>query len=58
VYFVEHSGIAPKGELIMPEICSIYRLFNPKEYTYYQCVEDHFERFRQVYDDGLASSLA
>jgi hypothetical protein len=33
----------------MPE--SVYRQRNPQNSPYYQCVEDHFETFEQVYDE-------
>ena len=29
----------------------IYRPRRPKNSAYYQCVEDHFEDFRQLYED-------
>jgi hypothetical protein len=29
----------------------VYRPRNPQESRYYQCIEDHFERFEQVYED-------
>jgi hypothetical protein len=38
----------------MPDISSIYRPRKPQKSQYYQCVEDHFERFEQVYDDRFA----
>jgi hypothetical protein len=38
----------------MPDISSIYRPRKPQESQYYQCIEDHFERFEQVYDDRFA----
>jgi len=38
----------------MPHISSIYRPRKPQESQYYQCVEDHFERFERVYDDRFA----
>lgn len=33
----------------MPE--SVYRQRDPQSSSYYQCVEDHFESFEQVYED-------
>ena len=36
----------------MPE--SVYQQRNPKNSRYYQCVEDHFERFERVYDELFA----
>jgi hypothetical protein len=36
-------------ENLMPE--SVYRQRNPQHSPYYQCVEDHFETFEQVYED-------
>lgn len=33
----------------MPE--PVYRQHNPQESPYYQCVEDHFEIFEQVYEE-------
>jgi hypothetical protein len=33
----------------MPE--SVYRQRNPQNSPYYQCVEDHFETFEEVYDE-------
>jgi len=33
---------------------ALYRPQKPQESQYYQCVEDHFERFEQVYDDRFA----
>jgi hypothetical protein len=33
---------------------SIYRPRKPQESQYYQCVEDHFERLEQVYDEIFA----
>ena len=38
----------------MPEISSVYRSRKPQESQYYQCVEDHFEKFEQVYDNHFA----
>jgi len=38
----------------MPEIPSVYRLEKPQESPYYQCIEDHFDRFELVYDDDFA----
>ena len=38
----------------MPESSFIYRPRKPQESQYYQCVEDHFERFEQVCDDRFA----
>ena len=38
----------------MPDISSIYRHRKPQDSQYYQCVEEHFERFEQVYDDRFA----
>ena len=35
----------------MSNISPIYRQRNPESSQYYQCVEDHFEAFEQVYDD-------
>ncbi|MBL7218168.1 MAG: transposase zinc-binding domain-containing protein [Desulfobacteraceae bacterium] len=35
----------------MPE--SVYRQRNPQNSPYYQCVEDHFETFEEVYDERL-----
>jgi hypothetical protein len=34
---------------LMPE--SVYRQRNPQNSPYYQCVEDHFETFEQVYEE-------
>ena len=33
------------------KISSTYRPRNPRESAYYRCVEDHFERFEQVYEE-------
>jgi len=38
----------------MPDISSVYRPRKPQQSLYYQCVEDHFEIFEQVYDDRFA----
>ncbi|MFH1480558.1 MAG: transposase zinc-binding domain-containing protein [Pseudomonadota bacterium] len=38
----------------MLETSSIYQPRRPQESQYYQCVEDHLERFEQVYDDLFA----
>ena len=38
----------------MPDISSTYHPRKPQESQYYQCIEDHFERFEQVYDDRFA----
>lgn len=38
----------------MPHLSQIYRRRKPQNFQYYQCVEDHFERFEQVYDDLFA----
>lgn len=35
----------------MPDISPVYQQRNPEASQYYQCVEDHFETFEQVYDD-------
>jgi len=35
----------------MPNISAIYRPRNPRESAYYRCVEDHCERFEQVYEE-------
>ena len=35
----------------MLETSSIYRPRQPQDLKYYQCIEEHFERFEQVYDD-------
>jgi hypothetical protein len=35
----------------MADISSIYRPRNPRDSAYYRCVEDHFERFEQVYEE-------
>jgi hypothetical protein len=35
----------------MPDISPVYRPRSPQTSQYYQCVEDHFETFEQVYDD-------
>jgi len=35
----------------MPNISSVYRSRNPRESAYYRCVEDHFERFEQAYEE-------
>jgi len=35
----------------MPNISSVYRPRNPRESAYYRCVEDHFERFEQAYEE-------
>ena len=32
----------------------LYRQRNPQHSPYYQCVEDYFETFEQVYDDRFA----
>ena len=38
----------------MPDISPIYRPRKPQEFQYYHYVEDHFDRFEQVYDDRFA----
>lgn len=35
----------------MPDISPAYRPRTPQTSQYYQCVEDHFETFEQVYDE-------
>ncbi|MBN2034679.1 MAG: transposase, partial [Deltaproteobacteria bacterium] len=35
----------------MPDISPVYRPRSPQTSQYYQCVEDNFETFEQVYDD-------
>ena len=35
----------------MPNISSVYRPRNPRDSAYYCCVEDHCERFEQVYEE-------
>jgi hypothetical protein len=35
----------------MPKISSIYRPRNSRDSAYYRCVEDHFERFEQAYEE-------
>jgi len=45
----EALGFIPeKGWLPVPE--SAYRQRNPRNSPYYQCVEDHFEIFEQIYE--------
>ena len=39
------------GQLMLQ---SVYRQRDPQSTSYYQCVEDHFERFEQAYDDRFA----
>jgi len=39
----------------MPDISSIYRPRKPQDSKYYQCVEDHFEEFEQVYDERFST---
>ncbi len=38
----------------MPDISPVYRPRKPQDSQYYQCVEDHFEEFEQVYDERFA----
>ena len=33
----------------VPDTSPLYRPRRPRDSQYYQCVEDHFERFEQVY---------
>ena len=40
---------------LMPQF--VYRQRNPQNTSYYQCVEDHFEQFEQVYDDRFNKAL-
>jgi len=40
----------------MPDISSAYRPRKPQDSQYYQCVEDHFEEFEQVYDERFTTS--
>ena len=35
----------------MPDISPVYRPHSPETSQYYQCVDDNFETFEQVYDD-------
>ena len=35
----------------MPDTSSVYRPRKPQDSQYYQCVEDNFERFEQVYEE-------
>jgi len=35
----------------MPDTSSVYRPRKPQNFQYYQCVEDNFETFEQVYED-------
>ena len=39
----------------MPDISSAYRPWKPQDSQYYQCVEDHFEEFEQVYDERFTT---
>ena len=39
----------------MPDISSIYRPRKAQESKDYQCVEDHFEEFQQIYDEHLTT---
>jgi len=39
----------------MPDACPAYRPRKPKEPQYYQCIEDHFEKFEQVYDERFTT---
>ena len=38
----------------MPDTSPLYRPRKPQDSQYYQCVEDHFERLEQVYDERFA----
>ncbi len=38
----------------MPDISPVYRPRKPRDSQYYQCVEDHFEKFEQVYDEHFS----
>ena len=49
--FAVAFGFIPKMGRLMPE--SVYRQRNPQNSAYYQCVEDHFEIFEQVYEGRL-----
>ncbi len=39
----------PEVAILMP--ASVYQPRDPQSSPYYQCVEDHFERFEQVYEE-------
>ena len=38
----------------MHDVSPVYHPRDPQASQYYQCVEDHFERLEQVYDDRFA----
>ena len=38
----------------MPDVSPVYRPRSPQVSQYYQCVEDHFETFEQVYDEQFS----
>ena len=38
----------------MPDTSPVYQPRRPQESQYYQCVEDNFDRFEQVYDERFA----
>lgn len=40
--------------MLDPARAGIYRPRKPQESPYYQCVEDHFERFERIYDERFA----
>jgi hypothetical protein len=46
-----YALVFPLERSAVPVISSAYRPRKPKESQYYQCVEDHFEEFEQVYDE-------
>ena len=37
----------------MPDTSTVYRPRKPQDSQYYQCVEDNFETFEQVYEDSF-----
>jgi len=40
---------------VNPSTSEVYRSRKPKNSQYYQCVEDHFETFEQVYDERFST---
>jgi hypothetical protein len=38
----------------MPEACPVYRPRKPHLTPFYQCVQDHFDTFEQVYEERFA----
>lgn len=41
--------------LPMPEACPVYRPRKPHLTRFYQCVQDHFDTFEQVYEERFAT---